>query len=82
MVVGWFNIEGPCLYSAEAQKKKAMPQQQQQQRAEQRFSLARVFGAAALQPFSVLRPFYERRTLLASIVREEEEEEQLALSNF
>ena len=45
-------------------------------RAKQRCTLARVFGAAALQPFSVLRPFYERRALFGSFVRERERERE------
>lgn len=41
--------------------KKHVAQQQQQRQQPQRAKPDARFGPAALQPFSVLRPFYERR---------------------
>lgn len=62
----WFNVEDACLYSAGLQRNMlhaasittaTTPVEQRHEAPDARF------GAATLQPFSVLRPFYERRTV-------------------
>lgn len=71
MVAGWFNIDGVRV-SIRPGRKGRRRYRSNSTRAKQRCTLARVFGAAALQPFSVLRPFYERRALFGSFVKERE----------